>query len=275
MTVYAELSKVLKSKYSPGADVQAYLEGLVARADKLDDTAWEKLSADAKEWVNDAVEAVDSKDEIPVPEGLEVEDDDDDHDEDDHDEDHDEDAADEDDEDEDEDDETEDEEDEAPPPRKAMKNGKNGKHVTKEAAPAKKGKGKAKAEEAAPKKGKVAKADKVEKEVKGKKGKAAKAEKPAKAEAKGKGKGKAAKADKVEKPKKAKAAGGVRRGGPSPFPENAKIKIINKAPHREGSKIAERYAKLRNGMTCAEARAAGLSWLDLRCDVERGNIDIK
>lgn len=284
MTVYAELSKVLKSKYTPGDDLQRYLQDLTVKADKLDDKAWDKLSAKAQQWVNDAIGAIENKDEIPLPDGLEIdedEDEDEDYDEDDNvvdtaDEDDDDDVdedEDESDEEEDTDEEEDEEEDEAPPPRKAMKNGKNGKHTVKVEAKAR---------------GRKAKAAEAEEKVtkgRGGKGKAAKAEKPAKVakttkpvkEVKGKGKvkGKAAKA--AEKPAKAakprKTGGGGKRQ--TPFPENAKIRIINKNPHREGSKIAERYAKLKNGMTCAEARAAGLSWLDLRCDVDRGNIEIK
>lgn len=275
MTVYAELSKVLKSKYKPGEDVQKYLMSLVIKAENLSDSEWDKLSSDAQEWLNDAVEASDRKETLPLPKGLEVTDDDDDDDdeEDDIEDDNVVDTADEDDDDDDSDedddsdsDDEDDEEEEAPRASKPVKNGKSGKHATKaEAKPAKKGKAAA----APAKKEKVT--AKATKEVKGK-GKAVKAAaKPGKAAKPAK----AAKPEKAAKADKPKKAGGSRRGGAQPFPDNAKIKIINKAPHREGSKIAERYAQLKNGMTYAEARKAGLSALDLRCDVERGNIEIK
>src|SRR5690606_21184767 len=77
MTVYAELSKVLKSKYTPGDDLQRYLQDLTVKADKLDDKAWDKLSAKAQQWVNDAIGAIENKDEIPLPDGLEIDEDED------------------------------------------------------------------------------------------------------------------------------------------------------------------------------------------------------
>lgn len=82
--------------------------------------------------------------------------------------------------------------------------------------------------------------------------------------------------DEEEKPKKKTKGGGRRgRGAPPPFSETAKIKILVKNPHREGSLVAQRYALLKNGMTCKQAREAGLSWLDLKCDVDRENLEIK
>lgn len=94
------------------------------------------------------------------------------------------------------------------------------------------------------------------------KGKAAKATK-----ANGKDKGKAAKAN-----GKAKKVGAKRE---APFKSDAKITVKEKAPHRDGTLIAQRYAKLKTGMTVEKAIAAGLSYLDLSCDVKRGNISIK
>lgn len=141
------------------------------------------------------------------------------------------------------------------------------------------------------KKGKVAKADKGAK-LNGKgKNKAAKASDEDEADeetedeadedepkAKKGAKGKAAKADKKEAKGKAKAkkgngGAGIRRGPPA-YEDNQKIKVLVKSPHREGTKVADRYALLKSGMTVGAARKAGLSLMDLKCDVDRGNLSI-
>lgn len=96
-------------------------------------------------------------------------------------------------------------------------------------------------------------------------------------EGKAKKNGKQAKADEDdedEAPKKKRASSGRTRSEP-PFPLKAKIKVLVKTPHREGSEIAARYANLKTGMTCEQAREAGVGWIDLRCDVQRGNLEIK
>lgn len=95
-------------------------------------------------------------------------------------------------------------------------------------------------------------------------GKANGSVKPAKA-----AKGKPEKAAKPEKKAKSK------RATAESYDENAKITVVNKSPHRDGSLIAQRFSKLKTGMTVGAARKAGLSMLDLRCDVDRGNIKIK
>lgn len=90
---------------------------------------------------------------------------------------------------------------------------------------------------------------------------------------------KSAKANgKADKGKAAKGNGKAKKvGAPrvAPFKPDAKITVKEKAPHRDGSLIAQRYSKLKTGMTVEKALAAGLSYLDLTCDVRRGNISIK
>lgn len=85
-------------------------------------------------------------------------------------------------------------------------------------------------------------------------------------------KGKAGKPVKVAKEEKAAKKP---RKAVEKFDADAKITVVNKSPHKDGSLIAQRYGKLKTGMTVAAARKAGLSMLDLRCDVDRGNIKIK
>lgn len=83
---------------------------------------------------------------------------------------------------------------------------------------------------------------------------------------KGKGKAKAA---------KGKKGNGASRRSPPAFEDNQVIKVLNKDAHNEGSDIRTRFKKLKTGMTVGAARKAGLSMLDLKCDVQRGNLSIK
>jgi len=95
--------------------------------------------------------------------------------------------------------------------------------------------------------------------VKPEKKPAAKAEKKAEKKA----------APKANGEKKAKAS----RGGG--FDPKAKIKLLVKEnPKREGSITHKKFAKIKNGMTVEEAFKAGLTGVDLKCDVDRKYISI-
>lgn len=117
----------------------------------------------------------------------------------------------------------------------------------------------------------------------GKPSKKAKANGKAHGKANGKAKpekaAKAAKPEKAAKGKKVAAKGekgeATKRVRGKAFADTAKIKVLVKSPHKDGSAIAERFALIKGGMTVGAARKAGLSMLDLRCDVDRGNLEIK
>jgi len=96
---------------------------------------------------------------------------------------------------------------------------------------------------------------------------AAKPEKKAVAKAEKKPEKKAA--PKANGEKKAKAS----RGGG--FDPKAKIKLLVKEnPKREGSITHKKFAKIKSGMTVEEAFKAGLTGVDLKCDVDRKYISI-
>lgn len=212
MTVYAELTKATKvPPFGDGDDEQEFLKKLLAKADKVPEKVYNNLTEGAQQWINDAIDATGTKDDLPVPDGMGEADEEDD---------------------------ADDEVEEEAPRTKKVSRG------IKANAKAAKTEKKAKAAKATPKDVKPAKGAKAAKT------------------AKSKGNG--------------NAAGGKRgKGTPPPFPLTAKIKVLKKSPHREGSLIADRYSNIKSGMTCAQARDAGLSWLDLKCDVDRGNLEIK
>lgn len=111
--------------------------------------------------------------------------------------------------------------------------------------------------------------------VKGKRAKAAEADEDEADEDEPKskkGKGKAAKA---VKGKAKKGGNGASRRSPPAFENDQVIKVLNKDAHNEGSDIRARFKKIKTGMTVGQARKAGLSMLDLKCDVQRGNLQIK
>lgn len=268
-TVYDELSSVLKLKYKPGTDVQDYLKKALDKADKLNDKQWDKLSEETQEWVNSAVDAHESGNEIPIPEGLDLGDD----------EDEDEDLPDLSDlDDEDEDD--EDEDDEPAPRRAATKNGRGGKHAT-----AKKAKAAAADDDnededeevVAPKKRGRPAAKKAAKETKPAKGKVTKAAKPEKTEKKAKGKA----ATKPEKKTKKAGTGGGRRE--RLFKDDQVITVLAdenpKRPHTASFERFELYYELakkkgKKGFTVREALDAGVLSADLKWDSEHNYIKI-
>lgn len=270
-TVYDELSSVLKLKYKSGTDVQDYLRKVLDKADKLSDTQWDKLSEETQEWVNSAVDAHESGNEIPIPEGLDLGDD----------EDEDEDLpdlSDLDDEDEDEDD--EDEDNEPAPRRAATKNGRGGKHATAKkarAAAADDDNEDEDEEVVAPKKRGRPAAKKAAKETKPAKGKAAKAAKPEKTEKKAKGKA----ATKPEKKTKKAGTGGGRRE--RLFKDDQVITVLAdenpKRPHTASFERFELYYELakkkgKKGFTVREALDAGVLSADLKWDSEHNYIKI-
>lgn len=68
-----------------------------------------------------------------------------------------------------------------------------------------------------------------------------------------------------------------RRGrapGNAPFAETDTISLLSENPKKPGSKTFERFAKLQDGMTVAEARALGFSTHDLVWDSDHKFISI-
>jgi hypothetical protein len=68
MTIRSELMEVTGIKTKIGENKQAFLRRLVDATNdkkKVPDEAWEKLSAAAQNWVNDANKAIEDKTEIP------------------------------------------------------------------------------------------------------------------------------------------------------------------------------------------------------------------
>lgn len=78
------------------------------------------------------------------------------------------------------------------------------------------------------------------------------------------------------KTKAAAKAGGGKRGRAGPYKDDAKITILAKAnPKRAGTATAKQFAKLKNGMTVAEARGVGFSAKSLKWDASHGYIAVK
>ena len=69
MSTYSELTEVMKMEFK-GGDAQKYLGQLLAKIDKMPESAWEKLTENTQEWVNDAGAAFDAKEKIPIPKGM-------------------------------------------------------------------------------------------------------------------------------------------------------------------------------------------------------------
>ncbi len=261
--VYQEFCEIVEFSRKKNEDDQAHLNRLIKKIDaalEKDDELWGTLSTEAQEWFNSTIDDNDKlKSVIPLPPGFEDQDSD-------ADEapkkakgkgkraepepEPEEDSEDEDDEDKD----TEDEDAEAE-------------------APKRKGKGKAK-----PAKADDEDADSVDEDE----GEDASDEDNGEADdkavkAKSKDKDKAKSKDKKSNGKDKKAddeAPKKKRTPVATFNPKDKIKIIKKDAHNPDSKIGQRFSKLKTGMTVAAVHEAGFSPLDLRCDVDRGNIEI-
>jgi hypothetical protein len=70
------------------------------------------------------------------------------------------------------------------------------------------------------------------------------------------------------------AAKGARRGPAPEYADTQVITLLVANPKRPGSKAFARYANYKDGMTVAQALAAGLTREDFRWDVEKGHIAI-
>lgn len=191
MTVRSDLEGLLQLALNPGEAPAAYAKRLAIAANGLEDDQWGLLEEPTQAWVNDALEAVEKKKAIPLPEGLE---------------------------------------EVVAEPEAA-------------AAPAKvNGSAKKKSAVTAPAKPKVA----------------AKKAAPAK---KGKGKAPPAKGD--------------RPGPKGLFARGDKIKLLTKEnPFREGTKCANWWAKMKDGMTVDAAIAAGVPRHHIRWELTLGNVKI-
>ena len=64
--VKSELAKVLKLKQKDGEDLDAYARRLAVAANKIPDDAWETLSEPVQLWVNDALKAIEKKEDLPA-----------------------------------------------------------------------------------------------------------------------------------------------------------------------------------------------------------------
>lgn len=74
MKVLKELLEVAKVSPKTAKETdQEFLARLYAKANKITDAAWEKLSDDAQTWVNDAGKASEDGQDLPVLEGLDAE----------------------------------------------------------------------------------------------------------------------------------------------------------------------------------------------------------
>lgn len=79
-TVFAELCKLFDIEPKKNEDNQAFLKRFMKHADgELDgnDKLWAKMSEDAQNWYNEAVDAMEEKKAVPLPDGLAGGDDDD------------------------------------------------------------------------------------------------------------------------------------------------------------------------------------------------------
>ena len=72
MTVRSDLEELLQLELNPGEVPAAYAKRLAIAANNLSDDDWQSLGdgSATQIWVNDALEAVETKKAIPLPEGL-------------------------------------------------------------------------------------------------------------------------------------------------------------------------------------------------------------
>ena len=72
MTVRSDLEELLQLELNPGEAPAAYAKRLAIAANNLSDDDWQSLGdgSATQIWVNDALEAVEKKKAIPLPEGL-------------------------------------------------------------------------------------------------------------------------------------------------------------------------------------------------------------
>ena len=75
LTVFAELQKLMGLEQKPGEAAPDFAERLALKGNNLKDDEWESLSEAAQRWVNTALTALEDKDDIPLPDGLIVEED--------------------------------------------------------------------------------------------------------------------------------------------------------------------------------------------------------
>ena len=75
MTVRSDLEELLQLELNPGEAPAAYAKRLAIAANNLSDDDWQSLGdgSATQIWVNDALEAVEKKKAIPLPEGLDKE----------------------------------------------------------------------------------------------------------------------------------------------------------------------------------------------------------
>ena len=73
LTVFAELQKLMGLEQKPGEAAPDFAERLALKGNNLKDDEWESLSEAAQRWVNTALTALEDKDDIPLPDGLIVE----------------------------------------------------------------------------------------------------------------------------------------------------------------------------------------------------------
>jgi len=70
MTVRSDLEDLLQLEMKSGETAAAYAKRLAVAANGIGDGEWETLEEATQAWVNAALEAVENKTEIPLPEGL-------------------------------------------------------------------------------------------------------------------------------------------------------------------------------------------------------------
>lgn len=71
-TVVSELQETLGITPKPGETRSAFAERLARKANDIEDDDWEILSKQVQIWVNAALTAVEKKEPIPLPEGIEA-----------------------------------------------------------------------------------------------------------------------------------------------------------------------------------------------------------
>ena len=71
-TILDELQALLQLEQANGEAPLSYAKRMAVKANNLKDDEWQGLSEPAQKWVNDALEAVENKTEVPLPEGLEA-----------------------------------------------------------------------------------------------------------------------------------------------------------------------------------------------------------
>ena len=71
-TILDELQALLQLEQADGEAPLSYAKRMAVKANNLKDDEWQGLSEPAQKWVNDALEAVENKTEVPLPEGLEA-----------------------------------------------------------------------------------------------------------------------------------------------------------------------------------------------------------